>query len=319
MLSILPSQELCMLCYRLWFGCNRLFRYFFLAPGPNWWSYPEDQHAQITGSNMGTGLQMSGSGPRLLTLRWRHNGRDGVSNHQPRDCLLNRLFRHKAQSSASLAFVRGIHRGPVNSPHIWPVTRKMFPFDDVIIDTWWLICFSELGHHWFRRWLITCSEACHYLNQWRFVRVGKTRDFFNKIQRCHLTKCVRICRQQNVGHLFGVLLHGDTMYENAFCVTGPLWGESAGDPLIPPTKVHAVTRNSDVPVLLVWTNCCTNRRVGWWFETPYGVNCSETSGRVYKMKIYFPWPVVHARHIVVIPQLCYLSNTNLLLVIMCAH
>ena len=38
------------------------------------------------------------------------------------------------QSSASLAFVRGIHRRPVNSPHKWPVTRKMFPFDDVIMD-----------------------------------------------------------------------------------------------------------------------------------------------------------------------------------------
>ena len=38
------------------------------------------------------------------------------------------------QSSVSLAFVRGIHRGPVgNSPHKWPVTRKMFPFDDVIM------------------------------------------------------------------------------------------------------------------------------------------------------------------------------------------
>ena len=39
----------------------------------------------------------------------------------------------KHQSSASLAFVRVIHRGPVNSPHEWPVTRKMFPFDDVIM------------------------------------------------------------------------------------------------------------------------------------------------------------------------------------------
>ena len=39
------------------------------------------------------------------------------------------------QSSASLAFVRGIHRGPVNSPHKWPVTRKMFAFDDVIMGT----------------------------------------------------------------------------------------------------------------------------------------------------------------------------------------
>ena len=37
------------------------------------------------------------------------------------------------QSSASLAFVRGIHRSPVNSPHKRPVPRKMFPFDDVIM------------------------------------------------------------------------------------------------------------------------------------------------------------------------------------------
>ena len=40
----------------------------------------------------------------------------------------------KHQSSASLAFVRVIHRGPVNSPHKWPVTQKMFPFDDVIMS-----------------------------------------------------------------------------------------------------------------------------------------------------------------------------------------
>ena len=41
--------------------------------------------------------------------------------------------QRKHQSSASLAFVWGIHRGPVNSPHKWPVTRNVFPFDDVII------------------------------------------------------------------------------------------------------------------------------------------------------------------------------------------
>ena len=41
-------------------------------------------------------------------------------------------IKEKKQSSASLAFVRGILRWPVNSPHKWPVTRQMFPFDDVI-------------------------------------------------------------------------------------------------------------------------------------------------------------------------------------------
>ena len=41
--------------------------------------------------------------------------------------------QRKHQNSASLAFVQGIHREPVNSPHKGSVTRKMFPFDDVIM------------------------------------------------------------------------------------------------------------------------------------------------------------------------------------------
>ena len=39
----------------------------------------------------------------------------------------------KHQSYASLAFVWGNHRGPMNSPHKWPVTRTFFSFDDVIM------------------------------------------------------------------------------------------------------------------------------------------------------------------------------------------
>ena len=41
--------------------------------------------------------------------------------------------QRKHQSSASLVFVRGIHRGPVNFPHKRPVTLKVFPFDDVFM------------------------------------------------------------------------------------------------------------------------------------------------------------------------------------------
>ena len=52
--------------------------------------------------------------------------------------------QRKHQSSAPLALVRRIHRWPVNSPHKGPVTRKIFPFDDVImrvfiLSGWW--CF----------------------------------------------------------------------------------------------------------------------------------------------------------------------------------
>ena len=72
----------------------------------------------------------------VKSFQWRHNERVGVSNHQPHDCLLNRLFKvqiKETSSSASLAFVRRIHRWPMNSPQKGPVTWKMFPFDDVIM------------------------------------------------------------------------------------------------------------------------------------------------------------------------------------------
>ena len=47
--------------------------------------------------------------------------------------------QRKHQSSASLAFVWGIHRWPVNSPHKGPITQKLFLFDDVIMSMieWW--------------------------------------------------------------------------------------------------------------------------------------------------------------------------------------
>ena len=49
----------------------------------------------------------------------------------------------KHQSSASLVFVWGNHRSPVNSPHKGPVTQKMFPFDDVIME-WHQVSFQSI-------------------------------------------------------------------------------------------------------------------------------------------------------------------------------
>ena len=74
--------------------------------------------------------------PNLFnTLLWRHNGRDGVSLYQPHDCLLNHSFKRRSRETSKLRLTGlwGIHRWPVNSPHKWPVARKMFTFDDVIM------------------------------------------------------------------------------------------------------------------------------------------------------------------------------------------
>ena len=58
--------------------------------------------------------------------------------------------QRKHQSSATLAFVRRIHRRPVNSPHKWPVTRKMFPFDDVFMDLRIWLGNTTVTHHLFQ-------------------------------------------------------------------------------------------------------------------------------------------------------------------------
>ena len=62
--------------------------------------------------------------------------------------------KRKHQSSASLAFVRGLHRVPVNSPHKWPVTRKTFPFDDVI-----MVSVASNASVIFLKPSCSCSEA----------------------------------------------------------------------------------------------------------------------------------------------------------------
>ena len=72
----------------------------------------------------------------LSRLQWRQNDHDGVSNHQPHGCLLNRLFRRRPKKTLKLrvtGLCAGNSPGPVNSPHKGPVTRKLFPFDGVIM------------------------------------------------------------------------------------------------------------------------------------------------------------------------------------------
>ena len=70
--------------------------------------------------------------------------------------------QRKYQRSASLAFVRGIHRSPVNYLHKGPKTRKMFPFNDVIVHP---LCATGLG--WpFTLQKYTCVKWTLYYSHW---------------------------------------------------------------------------------------------------------------------------------------------------------
>ena len=73
-------------------------------------------------------------------------------------------MRH--QSSASLAFVRGIHRWPVNSPHKGPVTLNIFPFDDVTMPNFQLLLL--FARFWWptSRLFWLCGNSLQHLAQY---------------------------------------------------------------------------------------------------------------------------------------------------------
>ena len=68
-----------------------------------------------------------------MTKQWRHNGRDSVSNHQPHDCWLNRLFRRRSKTTSKLR-VTGLCAG--NSPWTgeFPAQMASYAENDSI---WW--------------------------------------------------------------------------------------------------------------------------------------------------------------------------------------
>ena len=66
-------------------------------------------------------------------LEWRHNERDGVSNHQPRNCLLNRLFNHGSKKTSKLC-VTGLCAG--NSPMTGEFPAQMASNAENV-SIWW--------------------------------------------------------------------------------------------------------------------------------------------------------------------------------------
>ena len=91
------------------------------------------QAQQGATSMLMTGLAISFQVP----LQWRHNERDGVSNHRRLDCLLIRLFRCRSKKTSKLRLTDLCEgNSPVTGefPAERPVTRLIFPFDDVIMN-----------------------------------------------------------------------------------------------------------------------------------------------------------------------------------------
>ena len=80
----------------------------------------------------------------FITLPWRHNDHNGVSNHQPHGCLLNRLFRRRSKKTSKLR-VTGLCVG--NSPDRWiPRTKGQLrgKYFHLMTSSWLMTCFLHL-------------------------------------------------------------------------------------------------------------------------------------------------------------------------------
>ena len=95
---------------------------------------------------------------RINTLRWRHNGNDSVSNHQPQDCLLNRLFGHRSKKTWKLR-VTGFCVG--NSPGTGEFPAQMASNAENV-SIWW-------RHHDAFRFVAVTSRQCRGVSNHRSV------------------------------------------------------------------------------------------------------------------------------------------------------
>ena len=95
--------------------------------------------------------------PTKFALQWRHNERNGVSNHRRLYCLFNRIFKRRSSKKTSMLRVTGV-RSPVDSRHKGTVARIMFPFDDVIMENLSL----TVLHPSFGRLFIVWARLCYF-------------------------------------------------------------------------------------------------------------------------------------------------------------
>ena len=113
--------------------------------------------------------------PTPKPLYWCHNERDGISTWTTCVSIVcttvcSGADQRKYQSSAPLDFVRGIHRWPVNSPHKGPVTRKIFPYDGIIMTI-------SISYQPFWCWTPRHSHLWHWLNRLKQILVFYEEGF----------------------------------------------------------------------------------------------------------------------------------------------
>ena len=121
------------------------------SPGHNVWTQSRSRHfhSRIWSLN----------DSHIRSLQWRHNGPNGVSNHQHHDCLLNRLFKRRSKKTSKLR-ATGLCAG--NSPVTGDFPAKMASNAENV-SIW-------LRHHDLAYWGYSDALCCHGPGQHCFER-----------------------------------------------------------------------------------------------------------------------------------------------------
>ena len=109
------------------------------------------------------------------SLRWPHNGRDSVSNHQPYECLLNRLFRRRWKKTSKLRVTLDEYiERPRQNGHHFPndilkcifLNESMWISIKISLKFGPMVQLTTFHRFFFRYWLGAGQVINHYLNQW---------------------------------------------------------------------------------------------------------------------------------------------------------
>ena len=218
-----------------------------------------------------------------ISLQWRHNGRDGVSNHQPHYCLLNRLFRHKSKKTPKLR-VTGLCEG--NSPMTGEFPAQMASNAENV-SIWWRhhvravctgwFCFKTvvLLSHILLLWVGEYPYGCSGTKNSYIINEQptgiQTKVLFFTVTTCNV-KTLQIIAKYCPGYISHMQLvilciswwrHQMETFSAllAFCAENSLvTGEF---PIQRP-----VTRSFDVFLDLRPNTRMSKQWWGWWFETP---------------------------------------------------
>ena len=156
--------------------------------------------------------------------------------------------QRKHQSSASLAFVRGIHRLPVNS-----VTRKTFPFDDIIMGYWYIQA---------RKWFLPQLFVNRVWNVPQSIWYGLQNQTCSWIETFEVLWIPNLEFRSILNGLYPLWRHQMETFSAllALCV-----GNSPVTREFPAQR--PVTRNFDVFFDLRLNKRLSKQSWGWWFET----------------------------------------------------